>query len=440
MYRMSLFARRTLQSMLNDNASFMSHSQLQRHVGALNDESNVTLPTEWEISILHAISRFASIKHEPDLGGRARIDIYCTIPSQSLEFAADITTVSDQGYEKDNPLKEFYDILTSRAFAVGVDPGCLFFEVGGDMVGKRSAHKMKLKLPPRGELSTYVKREISPFFQQITNAPHEKHRWKTISESVEIIIDYDPAERYSSMTYPSYTVAYSNTHNPVARAINSKADQLKESGFAGMKGLFLCDGGSATMGDSSRLRTIINAALRRRTTLDFVIAVTVDDRGPRDARLSVEFEIYMNPRQTPAAGKQLTRFVDELTKTVVKPVEKPSTVVANHRREFFAFTPFYTSWGLSGNSFTFPLRVLREILAGKLAVETFHQHHWFREPPGEESLHFFKVMHDLGYTISNIRIEPAPNRDDDWVTFEFAGPDPAVAPFSVPAQTGIQDR
>jgi hypothetical protein len=431
MYRITLFARRTLQQLLSSNATVLNRTQLQRHVDALNDVSRISLPTEWEVAIIHALSQIATVKYEPNLGGSSRVDVYCETFRESLTFAAEITTVSDQGYEQENPLRKFGDLLIEIARSYDIDPGMLSYEVGGEMVGKRTSQKMKLKLPKKGDLSVFLRRDARAFFHAIKDDPVKHHRWEIRNDAVEITLSYDPSQHYLSGTYPGYKTAYSNTHNSIAEALRSKAGQLKKSGFTGLKGIFLCDGASDLIRSTSRLETVIAEVLRRRTTVNFVIVATVDDRGPRDSRHSVKLDIYFNPRVSDNDRQQLRKLLANLSDAFPKPVERPQTVAANFGRKFIACTPLYASWKLSGLRYSFPSRVLLELLAGNISVDELHKYHWFRDPPGQETPHFFKVMREHGHTIRSITVERIENFDDDWVTFEFGDPDPALVPFRI---------
>jgi hypothetical protein len=43
----------------------------------------------------------------------------------------------------------------------------------------------------------------------------------------------------------------------------------------------------------------------------------------------------------------------------------------------------------------------------------------------------FELALNGGQMISDLSLEPAEGKDDDWVTFKFGEPDPAISPFVV---------
>src|SRR6266853_567631 len=73
--QLSIFGRRVLQRMINENAQFMTASQLERLVGLLNLDDGKGASTEWEIALSNSFSKFARVQYEPNLGGRSHPDL-----------------------------------------------------------------------------------------------------------------------------------------------------------------------------------------------------------------------------------------------------------------------------------------------------------------------------------------------------------------------------
>jgi hypothetical protein len=65
---MTIFSRRTLQRLIDENASFLTRKQTKKHVDALNVADEHSLGYEWEIVLLNVFSKLGTIKHEPPLG------------------------------------------------------------------------------------------------------------------------------------------------------------------------------------------------------------------------------------------------------------------------------------------------------------------------------------------------------------------------------------
>jgi hypothetical protein len=88
---------------------------------------------------------------------------------------------------------------------------------------------------------------------------------------------------------------------------------------------------------------------------------------------------------------------------------------------------------MQGNSIKISARALTELLAGKVELNRFLEEHGFK--PSESNRHpcpFFERQLQLGHTLQNTFIESAQDKDDDWIVFEYDGPDAAIAPFRIP--------
>jgi hypothetical protein len=77
------------------------------------------------------------------------------------------------------------------------------------------------------------------------------------------------------------------------------------------------------------------------------------------------------------------------------------------------------------------------LLAGTVSQEEFFKAHGFVK--SAENRHALNAFQDAvlnGRLIGNVSFERVENADDDWISFEFGDPDPAVAPFHLPTAAG----
>ena len=83
----------------------------------MNDEAiikgqNPRLDTEWEVIVLNAFSKVGSVEHEKDFGGRRYPDLHFISNNEPSQFfVADITAISDIGFEGQNPYDALWDEL-----------------------------------------------------------------------------------------------------------------------------------------------------------------------------------------------------------------------------------------------------------------------------------------------------------------------------------------
>jgi hypothetical protein len=80
-YRMAIFSRRTIQRLINENASFLTTKQIKSHVDNLN---NGDLGAEWEVVLLNVFSKLGRVEHEKNFNGK-KPDIYFTSEDRSLD-------------------------------------------------------------------------------------------------------------------------------------------------------------------------------------------------------------------------------------------------------------------------------------------------------------------------------------------------------------------
>ena len=85
---------------------------MNQHVSKLNREDFQSLDTEREAAVLNAFSKLGNVTHEPILTGRAKLDLLFAHSEFSL--LADITSVSDEGFEEKFPVKAFEVELKQR--------------------------------------------------------------------------------------------------------------------------------------------------------------------------------------------------------------------------------------------------------------------------------------------------------------------------------------
>lgn len=105
--------------MLQENSAFLTREQLDQQVARLNSNGFQPIDTEWEVAVLNAFSKVGGgVEHEPSLDGPAKLDLLFTADDGS-RFLADITSVSDEGFEDKSPVKAFYVELQERLRRAG---------------------------------------------------------------------------------------------------------------------------------------------------------------------------------------------------------------------------------------------------------------------------------------------------------------------------------
>jgi superfamily I DNA/RNA helicase len=191
---MALFSRRVLQRVLHENAAFLPSKELSNICNLLNTVRDDYLATEWEQVILNAASKVGSIRYEPTLGSRRKPDLLLRSKS-SFEFIADITTASDKGLNRLNPVdalhEEFERHLRKRKLLNGG------FDVRIDShsrtIYRGSNNTVALMLPKRSEFKAKIfNAEFHKFMDSVFTMPDQcrAHHARDVGTSVHF--SYDP--------------------------------------------------------------------------------------------------------------------------------------------------------------------------------------------------------------------------------------------------------
>jgi hypothetical protein len=245
---MLIFSRRALQRLLDALGTIFPREQLEGLVRRLNRPGDDRLPAMWEVTLLFALSRVGLIAYEAQLSSGRKPDLAFTYPGENrIGFFADVTTISDSGLNKDNPVQLLSDELVRITRRVGLDPNHIFYDVESRRDGDYGDGKVRLLLPSRGALARVINTKILPFLRRIKRENLHAGEIKIEEDGVALRIGYNADQRFMSGGHSSYDVALSLQKNPLWNALRSKADQLKQTAKVALAGVIVCDGGCALL-------------------------------------------------------------------------------------------------------------------------------------------------------------------------------------------------
>jgi hypothetical protein len=305
-----------------------------------------------------------------------------------------------------------------------------------------------LKLPGRARLKQIIFNEhFDTFLSAILQDPNAKHEHDIKTREIDLLITYNPGQLYASTQYVSYTVLTSLTENTVYQALERKASQLAETNYNGTLGIFLCDGGSSffaqenTRGLSYSTREIIQGFLSNHGNIDFIVTFTIR----RKAALTISPQ--MNPyfiltslyyKQYDELPFDIEGLCESIRKELPLPEDSPRNAIyliksprANLGRSHWGGLEM--SAGKSTTKVKISSRALLELLAGKVDQKKFFEHHGFIPfaRTRSEIINPFDGALNRGQLIKDISIEKSDQYDDDWITFNLEGPDPAISPLMI---------
>jgi hypothetical protein len=244
----AIFARRSLQRMLSSIAEQQRDLPLRKIVDGLNRPTFEALGFEWELVIIHILLATGSVRNEANLGGTSRPDIfYEARGGDGLRFVADVATPSDAARDRENPVNRLWDLLGRRSRKLRLDGG-FDIRVEGRLQGPHRDAKMALALPAAKHIDRFFEERVTPWLKGIRARKPDREAMMIAEGDVEFILTYDANARFWTGGHPSYEAAYSLRRNSVYSALKEKADQLRNSGFDGPMGIFLCDGNCSSCG------------------------------------------------------------------------------------------------------------------------------------------------------------------------------------------------
>jgi hypothetical protein len=424
--------------MINENAQFMTAMQLERLVGLLNLYDGKGASTEWEIVLSNSFSRFARVQYEPNLGGTSHPDLFVSEDNGIDPFVVEITSVSDAGYEHDNPVDDFQRAFHELAEKKQLPAGGFHFAIGDEDVGDFPEQKTRLRLPTRAELPHFVKETYSTFLEDVKAEPNRAHTHELKDSRAEVTVTYDPRRvGYSGAGYPSYKSLKGRTRNTLYEALKNKANTLKRCGFEGTRGIVVCDGGASYLSDSLGdattfgLRAIVADFFRKHSSISFIVVVRtiLSSQGSRQVR-GLSRDIWLNPYLP--NGPNDNRLVEALHRSI-DTLPRPAQLAINAYRQaggkFRLFENSFFGGGMrSSKQIKISARTVHALLAGQLTPERYLAGH-------EDFVKFLEDALKQGRSISAVHLERSENHDDDWLTIEFGGQDPAIHRFVNPHKT-----
>jgi len=442
---MALFARRVIQRCLDANASFASRKTLHDWVKRLNKVSKDYVATEWEVALLSTFAGFGCIQHEPALGARP-IDLVFEAPDGGLKFGADIAAISDETLHERNPIRRFRDEFNRRVLKAGIRGGRFVFRVGDQPSSHRgTGRKPKLLLPPANQFDAIIfTAAFDDYILAIQKEPlvPRDHYVGHQSPDVYVSIQYQPGRGWgaASLSYTSYTSTTVIDHNPLFNALKSKADQLRRSGYEGIRGIIVCDGGSRMFTEISTwasytMDEVVREFFRQNTSVLFVATIGIKSRP---SGVGAGVSLYPDPRlfvngsvEQLEWSADLNRLLHRVTAALPALEQTPENVriSMDWNRSTKRTKPYYGGSEMTRNEIRMSSRELLDLLAGKLDHELFAK----RYDLGGGNL--FGLFRDRGRMISSAAIERRPDEDDDWIVLRFSDGDPATCDFVVP-ETG----
>ena len=432
--------------MIDENAAFLTKEQLAQHVTKLNKEDFQSFDTEWEVAVLNAFSKLGSVTHEPNLEGSAKLDLLFTHNESS--FLADITSVSDEGFEKEFSVNAFYVELQERLKKAG-----LLFKGWSLTIGEhpiKYGEPRKPALPVRSEFAKEIfNSNFKKFLENVDKHPEHSQTYSVSTEKTAISLTYNPGSSTFMSHLPVYNSAMAKDKNPVFNALKAKAKQHKKVSFTGFKGIILCDGGSDMIHSQPHgaFEFNFNAVdatrdfLRQYQSIDFVVLLSSvwTDEGryrpwaEKPAR-KIQVTVVGN-KNFDNLDETLKECLNDLEQYFPEPINTASGARETIRHGFDpkALRPLAGGIGWKHNEISISASAVLSLLAGKITQEELFKSLGFKpwdDKPGAMR-NLFEYVLSENLRIVEITVEDT-KYDDSTLTFRFDGLDPATSQYTNP--------
>jgi hypothetical protein len=393
-------------------------------------------------SLLSAFAKHGSVQHEPDTYS-VPIDLLFESPDGDLRFAADIAAIFEWEMHRRNPVDRFHAELSRRITQAKIGSGRFSFRIEEEqpIASRGTGKKRQLLLPPINQFSTYLfTNDFNGFIERVRTQPHaiQHHVIRCDAPAVNITIEYSPGETLGFLSqYGAYASTTVKDNNPLFNALKRKAEQLRRSGYEGLRGVIICDGGAQILNETPNwaiysIREVVRDFFRQNASVAFVITIAIKWKwfNSNNAR-KFEYipQLFVRDATPQQWAHDLGRILDGVMSSVPEPSQTPENAISQLKwnRSTKITRPYCGGgWQLQGNEVKISARELLDFLAGKINPKQFAEDH----AVGDGNM--FRVFRDQGKMIRRIWVERQPDKDDDWIVIQFSTGDPAVCDFKVP--------
>jgi hypothetical protein len=434
-----IFARRALQRRLDDLRAVLGDEAATALASRLNRSGKDRLAAMWELVVLHGLSEQGNLAIERPLPSGRRPDI--AFANDDIGFVADVTSISDDGLDEQNPYEELSTILEATKKKLGLKIGGMDLRIGSERVTTARGTRTVLKIPERRRIRDFVRDRIEPELRRQMNEGRTVLDVAIVDETTDVHVHIDPAKSpYNSGSYASYDVPTIKDSNPLYNALRAKAGQLR--GADGMVGVIVGDADSRSLADRGNTwnevdaRAIADEFLRQNSSINFVLLLSVReerrgvlDIGPPERKPHALLAFSKTAPPQPVLEALFRKMMAELPKPIAMPVN-----AAYRSRETGYGWGFHGGGQMSRSRIKISAREVLEVLAGRRTVQDMNSwHRWSAQgdapAPNTMPNPFERRLLEGRLPVSMAVIKGSEDDPDDWIEVEFGDPDPAITPF-----------
>lgn len=434
-----IFARRALQRRLDEIRPILGGQTVDELVVRLNRPGRDRTGAMWELVVLHSLSRLGKLRVEVPLPSGRRPDV--AFSSDDVTFIADVTSISDEGLEEQNPYRELSKLLEATKTKLGLKIGGMDLRIGSMKVETSRGSRTVLRLPNRAGLRAFVRDRIEPALRSQIAAGADVLDVVINDETADVEVHIDPRKSpYNSGAYAAFDVPTIKDQNPLYNALRAKAGQLR--GASGVVGIIVGDASSRALAgqrigwNEIDARAIADEFLRQHRSINFVLLLSVreEQRSVLQIRpiLRLPHAVLVFSKTTPPPA-ELEWLFRRMLAEMPKPVAMPINAALRSREKGYGWG-FHGGGTMSRSRVKISAREVLEVLAGRRTVKEMNSwHRWSASGDGAQANSMpnpFERHLMEGRLPTAMRVFKGDENDpDDWIEIEFGAPDPAVSPF-----------
>lgn len=441
---MPVYARRRLQSMLDDLAALLSQDKA-RDLWKRLEHKNAkdALAAEVELSLLWSIKQVADLEVEPVLeSSTSRPDAFTKTLFPRAPALVEITAVSDDTFSGQDWMNRTAEIIGHFCNRHRRQSSAhLYFRFLEEQRREKGQMRRVRRITKDFKLTPSIEQQL----QAWVAAPDwpSPYAIRLTDEQIDVMIEWRQYVHQHGRVFSSMPAVADNVEdNPVFRALRTKEKQLSGAAPGVLKCIFLGDAGCRMLRYLSPMGSIEVSGKKvieyflRRSKVDFVCVFSplrpsgaFMSAGSRSPKWQVTlFEKKPSTDQTAEYER-----LNQIAKGLPEPQLEAYQARSWHQQGFFdpqgqgnyvgTVTMSKRSLGLS---IKISSRMVLELLAGRITQEQFQ-----RIAFGEHK-NLFDHQLRLGNTIQASRVEKGGlDEDDDWLVFELE-PDVAAMPLRNP--------
>lgn len=451
---MTIFARRRLQSMLDQLGPVLAEGKGKDILSRLNHPKNVeqALPAEMELALLWAIHSLGDLEVEPEWWGDSKRPDAITdtlVPGRTV--AIEIAATNDNAISGEEAMDAIALQIGAAADRAEKGVGNFLYFTFREERGYVAGHYIRRRLAPKGFELTNSMRETIRDWVALGRSANEHLRLQGDGLDVEIERKTYRQTRYHNIHSSMPPETYSLEDNPLFDLLRRKKRQLKAARPSTLRMIFVADVGSTLLREMGRVgehdwtnrrvsgsQIIAHFVATYAKDVDAVVAFSPckeltsfgsnDLLGRKPRRWTVS---YCGSPALPEPPDTLQRIAQMLPQPhyegyQARSLFRQGAFSPNGRGQYLGMIIKSTK-GLDDLRVEFPARMLLDLLAGRMTEEQFR-----RQLNNSESQNIFELWLSRGMTISRAEMAPREiDEDDDHIVLYFSD-DPAVRAFKLP--------